>query len=161
MGSDLSFRTGGMRFNVRTAAIIKHDGHILCDEERGTNFSFLPGGRIKRGENSATALRRELAEELEIDVYVERPLIIAESFYDGVDERYHEMAFYYVVQKPASLAFSAGEVCHSHTENGSVYDFTWVKATPEELLRVRLEPIACHSHFIDLPAQSIHAIIQE
>lgn len=162
MGVDLSFKSRGERFNVRAAAIIKHEGYILCDYERGSDFSILPGGRIQRGEGSAVALKRELAEELEIDVLVGDPRVITESFYDGEqNERYHEIAFYYVIDRPKNLAFSPGSICHSHAEDGKNFDFSWVKATPEDLMRVNLEPKAIHHHFIDLPSTPIHVILGE
>jgi len=162
MGIDLSFKSPGHRFNVRAAAIIRHEGYILCDQERGTNFSFLPGGRIQRGESSAKALQRELGEELEIDVQVGQPLIITQSFFDGIhSERYHELGFYYVVERPENLAFAPGQICRSIIEDGGWYDFSWVEATPEELVKAQVEPKAIHHHFIDLPAHPVHAIIHE
>ena len=162
MSVDLTFLADGHRVNIRTAAIIKHEGFILCDNEAGTEFSFLPGGRISRGENSAEALTREMREELGVEVKPKRPLIITESFFDGVqNERFHELAFYYVVPKPAALPFTPNEICHSHVENGAEYQFSWQEASLTKLRRVRLEPVALHQQFIDLPTEPVHVVINE
>ncbi|MCZ4273674.1 NUDIX hydrolase [Maritalea porphyrae] len=161
VGIDLSFRSPGERFNVRCAAIIKHEGHILCDNERGIDFSFLPGGRIKRGELSAEALQRELAEELNAQITVRSPLIIAESFFTLDNERFHELAFYFEVERPKNIPFVIGKDCHSHEDGGNSYFYRWIEATPEALAQVDLKPGPLRAQFIDLPQAPMHVILDE
>lgn len=161
MGIDLSFKSPGARFNVRCAAIIKHEGHILCDNERGVDFSFLPGGRIKRGELSADALQRELSEELNAEIVVRKPLIVAESFFSLGSERFHELAFYFEVSRPKNIPFVLGEDCHRHDEGGSSFFFRWVESSPDAMAQVDLKPGPLHKHFVDLPKAPLHVILEE
>jgi 8-oxo-dGTP diphosphatase len=56
------------------AAIIQHEGKILCVQRGPAKFDYIhhkfefPGGKIELGETNEQALRRELDEELHIEV---------------------------------------------------------------------------------------------
>ena len=65
---------------LRVAAIIVRDKQLLLVEhrKRGEHYWVLPGGRLEGLETLATALRRELNEELGLDVQVGRLVIISE-----------------------------------------------------------------------------------
>ena len=60
------------------AAIIKNDNKILCtqrDVSKNEEVSFkweFPGGKIESGETQEEALAREIKEELNIDINIER-----------------------------------------------------------------------------------------
>lgn len=63
------------------AAVIEHDGEILCMQRGKSRFAYtschweFPGGKVEVGETPHQALRRELLEEMEYDVEVEEHLI--------------------------------------------------------------------------------------
>lgn len=67
------------KFGVATKAIIKNDeGKYLVlykseTEEINPNEIDIPGGRMKFGESAEESLKREVAEELGINIEVERP----------------------------------------------------------------------------------------
>ena len=65
---------------LRVAAIIVRDKQLLLVEhrKRGEHYWVLPGGRLEGLETLATALRRELNEELGLDVQVGQLVIISE-----------------------------------------------------------------------------------
>lgn len=161
MGIDLTLDAEGWRFNVRAAVIMKYEGHLLCASESELGYLYLPGGRVKRGEDSAHAFEREMREELNIDVSVNSPLITTESFYSSRVARYHEFSFYYSIEKPLSLPFVANGICHIHREDGKEIAHRWVCASDASLAQAKVEPVAMHHHFIDLPAQPVHVIINE
>jgi 8-oxo-dGTP diphosphatase len=56
-----------------TAAVIEHNGRILICRRTGGKFGGLwefPGGKTEPGEDSETALRREIREELGLEIAV-------------------------------------------------------------------------------------------
>ncbi|MGA2517207.1 MAG: (deoxy)nucleoside triphosphate pyrophosphohydrolase [Thermodesulfobacteriota bacterium] len=63
-----------MKTVVVTAALITEQGKILVTQrKKGSSHALLwefPGGKVKDGEEPREALRRELAEELEVEVEV-------------------------------------------------------------------------------------------
>jgi 8-oxo-dGTP diphosphatase len=65
-----------------TAAIIVRDNKVLIarrktDDENGGLWEF-PGGTVHEGESPASCLRREIREELGIDIIIRRPFIIVD-----------------------------------------------------------------------------------
>jgi 8-oxo-dGTP diphosphatase len=55
--------------NIQKAGgVILKDRHFLVTRSLGKDIFVAPGGKLEEGESAATALKRELKEELEIDV---------------------------------------------------------------------------------------------
>ena len=70
---------------VTCAVIVRDDGLFLAalrpkGKSLGGKWEF-PGGKVEPGETPSDALRRELREELEIDVRVEKPLAVVRHDY--------------------------------------------------------------------------------
>ena len=66
------------------ASIIHQDGKILATQRGYGDFKGLwefPGGKIEPGETPEEALRREIHEELNIDISVEKHICIVEHDY--------------------------------------------------------------------------------
>ena len=61
---DLSLKLQEYKLNIRTAGIIIHNDQILVHKNINEDYCCLPGGRIKLGESSKEALKREIKEEL-------------------------------------------------------------------------------------------------
>ncbi len=66
---------------VRVSALIIEDESILAIRHKKNNkeYYLLPGGGVDEGEPIETAMRREMKEELNVDVRVGDLLFVAES----------------------------------------------------------------------------------
>lgn len=66
---------------VRVAAVIARDADVLLVEhrKRGQRYWVLPGGRLQGSETLEAALRRELHEELGLEVRVGRLVLVCET----------------------------------------------------------------------------------
>src|SRR5690606_18289132 len=93
----ISFPIEGQRFNVRVAAIIIAEGHVLVCREDDDDYVMLPGGRIELGEDSRVSLEREIAEELALPAEVGALAATSETFYRREGEAFHELGFFYRV----------------------------------------------------------------
>ena len=90
----------GERRRIRVVAgMIEKDGHYLITQRRPKATLPLlwefPGGRVEEGETDEVALKRELAEEMEIDVDVrERVMHVEHAYVDyDIDFRVYRCGF--------------------------------------------------------------------
>lgn len=76
-------------------AIIEIDGKILVCQKRGKNYYFLPGGHVEFGESSEYALKREIKEELGLEVAEANFIGGSEHAFveDGIDKQEINLAF--------------------------------------------------------------------
>ena len=98
-----SGRTAGTRRaagpTVRAGALILTERGLLLVRQRrqDRDYWLLPGGGVWFGESIATALRRELLEELGLDVEPGRPLALAEAISDDM-ARYPKHVVHVIVE---------------------------------------------------------------
>jgi 8-oxo-dGTP pyrophosphatase MutT (NUDIX family) len=80
-------------------AIISHNGKILVspgfDQVKKTNFYRLLGGGIDFGEDSLTALQREIQEELGVEIKKAILLGVKENIFQYNGNSGHEICFVY------------------------------------------------------------------
>lgn len=69
------------------AAIVEHNGKILCMQKGKTKYAYtsykfeFPGGKVEKGETESQALARELKEEMDFIVQIETPLKTVHHIY--------------------------------------------------------------------------------
>jgi len=76
-------------FHLIARAVILNDDHVLLARQKGMSNTFLPGGHINIGESAAAALKREIDEELGLELDVEGYLGAVEAGWeDGGAEHF-------------------------------------------------------------------------
>ena len=93
------FETEG--FNFRVGAYITCGDKVLLQKGDGSDFYNLVGGRVHLCENTIDAIKREVKEELGIDIRDPKLLVVAENFFKWQGKDAHEMLFVYKVRLPA------------------------------------------------------------
>ena len=82
-------RTIAPSYTVGALCVIEHDGHIVLIRQRYRNRWGLPGGLLMRNEQPADAARREVREEIGLDVdLVGDPTVVVEPDVRRVDVVY-------------------------------------------------------------------------
>lgn len=66
---------------VAQKAIIEHDGKVLVCRGIGDSVWEFPGGRLHKGESPQEGLAREILEELQLPIVVERPVYTCLSYH--------------------------------------------------------------------------------
>lgn len=99
MSSDLEIKTNTQKFKYRVNGIIIKDNKLLTLRMKNKTSFCLPGGHVELGEDTHTAIIREMLEETDTDTTISSELAIVESFYtDKNGLATHEISFYYIVE---------------------------------------------------------------
>ena len=84
-------------FKLRVCGALKLGEKFLFIKHEGSKFFCLPGGHVEQGEDSETAIKREMEEELGFPVKLEKLLGIDQNFFPlSNGKSFHEIAFYYL-----------------------------------------------------------------
>ena len=65
---DIKIKKNSHLFKVRTSGIIMKDNKILVEQYRDTSYFTLPGGYVEIGEDSSSAIIREIKEEVGVRI---------------------------------------------------------------------------------------------
>jgi 8-oxo-dGTP pyrophosphatase MutT (NUDIX family) len=147
------------KFNPRAAAVALHQGRVLLNRNEPDDFWSLPGGRLEAGESSADALRREMAEELDIDIEIGRMIWVVENFFDYENQPLGEIGFYYDVEFPESITKHATGEPFYGKEGALKIIFQWYR--PEHLDDIDLRPGFLAKALQDIPSTTQHIIYSD
>ncbi len=154
----ISFEKHGNRFNHRVAGACLHKNHILLQTTETADFHILPGGRVEMGEDSETALKREMREELGCEMSIERLIWIVENFFGLSGESCHEVLFIYEMT-PGNQTILDPKWKRTTTDAGIEIHFAW---HPLEALRhINIKPSFLRESLKKLPETTEHLVIRE
>lgn len=95
---DITVDIDDWRLNCRAAGIIIHNNKVLLHHNTQDTYYALLGGRVKFGENSADAVRREIREELGKEIEITGYISTIENFFEIKGKKYHEIMFVHKVE---------------------------------------------------------------
>jgi len=121
----ITFEEGGKRFTYRVAGIALEVDRVLLLRTEKDDFWFLPGGRVELLELSQDALIREMQEELEVKVHVERLVWVVENFFEYEGRSYHELALYFLMSFPPDSRLYEKNEAFVGDEDGLKLIFRW------------------------------------
>ncbi len=123
-----------MKLRVISRVIIynKNKDKIILVRNRNANFWYVPGGGWEyEKENILEAGKREIKEEVGIDIDVDR-LLYVQEFQESKDRKYFETFW---------LSFYDGEINQNHIDldpNGMVEEIKWF--SKDELKEIKIFP---------------------
>lgn len=150
--------TGSQRFNYRIAGLGFRDGHVLVHRAVHESFWTFPGGRAEIGETSEETLKREMMEELGVEVTVGRLLWTVENFFHYEGRDWHELGFYYLMEIPQDFPFRTHEIIHRVEDGENHLEFKWVSATFQALTALDIPPYFIAGEIENLPASPRHLV---
>lgn len=164
------FRDDGTIFLVRVGGVAVAGDRVLLHRSQRENFWSLPGGRLEVGETAEEALRREMREEIGVDVEIERGLLwLVENFFEHwpLDNdtststaRHHEVGLYLAMSLPEDLeqADSFTGVERPGEPDELTLEFRWFPKSAVAAMDVRPAAL-CERLSRDLP-QGCEAVVQ-
>ena len=84
-------------FEICSRAIIIQEGKILLPKPKNESWYFFPGGHIDFGEKAEDALKRELQEELAVEIEKFEFIGTVENYYGENGVRRHELDIIFTV----------------------------------------------------------------
>ena len=152
----LSFNTQGVVFQVRAAAVIVHESHLLLHHAEGEELWVLPGGRVEPGESSQDAVCRELLEEVGVQAECQGLAFVVENFfvYNGAPN--HELGLYHYAALPMDAPLLDKSRTHVGVERHIALVYRWfplkelstLELHPAFLRSARLEPTLSPAHVV-------------
>lgn len=101
--TDVAWWDGQRAYKLRSAAVITVQGRLLVCSVESVDGWFLPGGKVRFGESSVAALRRELREELDVEFDVAVARLVVESVYEDRGVLHQETCFYHWLDWPPGV----------------------------------------------------------
>jgi ADP-ribose pyrophosphatase YjhB (NUDIX family) len=151
----ISFAQESNCFNYRIAGVAVNGDHILLHRAEQEQFWTFPGGR---GETADETLRREMREELGVDVEVIRPLWFVENFFTYSGKQYHEIALYFLIRLPNDCELLSHPGPFRGEEAGTPLIFQWFSRRPETLSELPLLPSFLQTALQNLPESIVRVI---
>ena len=121
--------------SVRVAGIALRGTEVLLHKRQGESVWALPGGRVEAGETAASALVRELGEELACVTTCGNLIYLVENFFPYAGASLHEVGLYFqVTLEPSSAALHAVSVFAGAEAE---LEFQWFERRKLELANLR------------------------
>jgi ADP-ribose pyrophosphatase YjhB (NUDIX family) len=152
----ITFQHEQHRFTYRVVGIALDGERVLLHRAETEDFWSLPGGRCELGEPGATALAREMQEELGVTVRVERLVWVVENFFRYAGQDCHELGFYFLMTLPPGSPPLTAPGPFDGQEAGLRLIFTWFPLAV--LPTLRLYPSFLGAGLQALPATTTHIV---
>ncbi len=126
---DIEIKTDNKKFKYRVNGIVIRDNKILTIKMKNNISYCLPGGHIGLGEDSKTAVIREMLEELDTNVTIQKELAVVENFYtDKNGLLTHEISFYYIVNPDnfSNISLENYSKYENDKEEIKQHNFVWL-----------------------------------
>lgn len=121
-------------FSFRVAALIIENGKLLIAKHIDNDCYYTVGGRVMLNETSTEAVIREVFEETGYHFKIDRLVFIQERFFEHCEKRYHEIVFFYLMEKNDNVKIIDGRF----TDQGEKESLYWVHV--DNLSQINLIP---------------------
>lgn len=95
---DVRIKSEEGAFKYRVAGVIVKDDKLLMVNICNNGFYCLPGGHIHLGEDSLTAINREIGEEVGITCKSVKLISLIENFFIAKNRKMHEVCYFYLIE---------------------------------------------------------------
>lgn len=129
------------KFKFRVCGILKVNDKYLTVKIQDNDFYCLPGGHVELGEDTDSAILREMQEELGYEVKIVKLVSIIQNFFKTKDNRvFHELGYYYIVEPKNLDEVNLNDYVISENDKGKIVrlEFKWF--TLEQLQKARFLP---------------------
>ncbi|MTP71793.1 NUDIX domain-containing protein [Turicibacter sanguinis] len=155
---DVTFQTDVGRFNYRVAGVLIHENRLLVMTDERSPYYYLPGGRVSMNEESTMAIKREIKEELDVEVEATQLLWIVENFFveQQSQEQFHEIGMYYLLQLTEEDILKRGQEFIMNEGGYKKLSFLWLPL--EKIKHLNIYPLFFKERIMNLPQVPEHLV---
>ena len=155
---DVTFQTDVGRFNYRVAGVLIHENRLLVMTDERSPYYYLPGGRVSMNEESTMAIKREIKEELDVEVEATQLLWIVENFFveQQSQEQFHEIGMYYLLQLTEEDILKRGQEFFMNEGGYKKLSFLWLPL--EKIKHLNIYPLFLKERIMNLPQVPEHLV---
>lgn len=127
--NDIEFKSDTQKFKYRVNGIVINNDKLLTIKMKNNISYCLPGGHVELGEDSQSAILREMLEEIGTSVAIIKELAVVENFYlDKKNFQTHEISFYYIVNPQNFDKISLPKYERKENDKGEIkiHNFEWL-----------------------------------
>ena len=135
---DVRIKSDKGAFKYRVAGVVIKDDKLLMVDICNSGFYCLPGGHIHLGEDSYTAVKREINEEIGITCKSTRLISIIENFFKTKNREMHEVCYFFVIEPNEDIPTEDYEIVENDQGELKLLQFKWCPLS--ELDKVDFRP---------------------
>ena len=145
MSEDVRIKNDKFSFHYRVAGLIEQNGKFLIQKIDGYDYYILPGGHVKLGESSTSAIRREVFEEVGCGIDSLKLVCLNEHFYKKDQRMEHWVENYFLIEP----------------DDGKImkYNFYWLSI--DEIKDIDLKPTVIKELIINNKYNEFNYLISE
>ena len=128
------------KFKFRVCGILEHNNKYLAVNMNDNGFYCLPGGHVELGEDTDTAVLREMQEELGYPVKIKRMVAFSQNFFEGKGKKFHEIGVYYIVNAVDEKQVNTNDYIREELDKGMVQHLEFKWFTKQELKQIDFRP---------------------
>lgn len=159
MKQEIRFKTVDYNYYNRAVGIIRYNDKFLIMNVDNAPYYHIPGGHIEIGEDSLTAVTREIKEELNYTVKNATLFCIQENFYEKKGVGQHGVEYYYIIEPEEGIETIDREVIENdHGEKKHLF-IKWVSI--DELKKIDLKPLTVKELMVTNKLEGLAHIINK
>jgi 8-oxo-dGTP pyrophosphatase MutT (NUDIX family) len=158
MKEEVKFKTEEYNYYNRAVGIIKKDDMYLILNVDNSPYYHIPGGHIEIGEDSLSAVTREIKEELGFTVKEAKLFCIQENFYEKKGIIQHGVEYYYLIETVENLDTTDQKI--EENDRGTIKQLFIKWVTAKELENIDLRPFTVKNLLINNRVDTLTHIIQ-
>ena len=152
---DVSLMIKDFKFNYRVATVIKNGDKILLHKNINEDFYAIPGGRIKIGEDSISAIKREVYEEIGVNIKVNKMIGLVENFFEYNGKKHHEVMIVFSSSFDKDPNLYNQEIIKGIEKDGEL-NLVWKSL--DEIKQLDVRPIKLKNTLINKQEEIFHIV---
>lgn len=156
---DIRLFSGDIKFKYRVSAVIINNDKLLVNKYDEKRFC-LPGGYAEVGESSLEAIKREVKEEVQLEIKDAKYIGLIENFFTNFrGDKTHGLDFYYIIKISNTEAEKIDMNYVENDKDGIVeHHFSWINISELNLYELVPDTLI---KVIQKKEENFHYIIKE